>query len=332
VLYLALAFGAPAAFLAVPAHAQVALSKHLILKDGSYQVASKWEVQGDRVHYYSIERSQWEDIPNELIDWNATNKYNADLATNSAPRSSVLKEVDAEERAERAKEEAASPQVAPGIRLPSMGGVFMLDTWRGQPQLVEMVQIGSEINKQTGKNILRAAINPLPMGSKQTVELKGAHAKVQGHEPDPEFYVNVDQPEAQQNASGSVATAGTSRDLDQMPDRYRIVKVESKKDARVVSNLKIAIYGKVKEEQKYIKTTASPVSGGWVKIVPAEPLTPGEYALIEMLSPKEMNLYVWDFGVNPTAPQNSSVWKPVKPPPVSTGTTDSPILKRPPKP
>ncbi len=317
--------------LSAPAHAQNALSKRLILKDGSYQSVSKWEVQGDRVHYYSVERSGWEDIPNELIDWNATNKYNADLGSSSAPRSPAVKEADAEEKAERAKEEAASPQVAPGIRLPSMGGVFMLDTWRGQPQLVEMVQNGADINKQTGKNILRAAINPLPMGSKQTIELKGAHAKVQGHEPDPEFYVNVDQPEAQSNASGSVNTAATSRDLDQMPDRYRIVRAESKKDARVVGNLKVAIYGKITQEQKFIKTTATPVSGGWVKIVPAEPLTPGEYALIEMLSPKEMNLYVWDFGVNPTAPQNSTAWRPTQPPPVSTGTTDSPVLKRPPK-
>lgn len=332
VLYLALALAAPLAVVtAVPVHAQNALSKRLVLKDGSFQSVREWQVQGDRVHYYSLERSEWEDIPNGLIDWTATNKYNADLASNSAPRSTAVSEADAEEKADRAKEEAMSPQVAPGIRLPSMGGVFMLDTYRGQPQLVEMVQSGADVNKQTGKNILRAAINPLPMGTKQTLELRGAHSPVQGHNPDPEFFVNVNQPEAQTNAKGTVNTAGTSRDLDQMPDRYRIVRAESKKDARVVGNLKIAIYGKVSEQQNYIKTTATPVSGGWVKIVPAEPLAPGEYALVEMLSPKEMNLYVWDFGVNPTAPQNGSAWKPTQAPPVSTGTTDSPVLKRPPK-
>jgi hypothetical protein len=326
VLYLAMAL----CLLAPAIHAQT-LSKRLVLKDGSYQAVREWKVQGDRVHFYSIERSEWEDIPNELIDWNATNKYNADLASNTTPRSTDIKEADAEEKADREREEAMSPQVAPGIRLPSMGGVFMLDTYRSQPQLVEMVQSGSEINKQTGKNILKAAINPIPMGSKQSIEIKGAHSKVQGHNPDPEFYVNVSQPEAQSNAKGSVNTAGTARDLDQMPDRYRIVRAESKKDARVVGNLKIAIYGKVTEEQKYIKTTATPMPGGWVKILPAEPLAPGEYALIEMLSPKEMNLFVWDFGINPTAPQNSTAWKPTAPPPNATGTTDSPVLKRPPK-
>ena len=313
------------ALASVPAQSQQN-PKRLVLKDGSYQTVTKWEVKGDRVRYYSAERYDWEELPKDLIDWTATDKYNKE---HEQQRTVTAGEIAQQEEAERRAEEAERPSVAPGLRLPDGGGIFLLDLYRNQPQLVELVQSGGELNKHTGKNILRAALNPLALSSKQTIELKGLHARVQSHQEQPAIYVNVDTTDTSSDQSS--AAPKTGKDTDTLPDRYRIVRVEQRKDTRVVGNLNIAVYGKVTEKENWIKTNSEAV-GDWVKVTPAEPLQPGEYALVEMLGKKQINLYVWDFGVNPAAPANSTAWTPQQPAQSPTGTNESPVLtKRPPK-
>lgn len=294
------------AIASVAAHAQA--PKRLILKDGSYQSATKWEVKGDRVRYYSAERGEWEELPSSMVDWKATEAFEKDVA---AGKNADLEQTLGEEKADAEKEAAANPTVAPGIRLPDGGGVFLLETFKNQPQLDELVQTNGEINKQTGKNILRATINPVA-SMKQSVELKGLHARVQSHTASPELYLNIDT-DAQTQA---VPVA----------DRFRIVRLQKKGDSRILGNLKISMIGNVSQEGTYVKALAEKFSGDWVKLVPLEPLEPGEYAVVEMLSPKEMNLYVWDFGVNPNAPENPTSWKPVPPKENKTGSGESPVL------
>ena len=120
------------------------LAKRLILKDGSYQLATKWEVKGERVRYLSAERNEWEEVPNSLVDWAATDQYEKDRAAGKPSPEAVA--LDKKLEAERQADEARSPHVAPGLRLPDDGGVILLDTFQSQPQLVELQQNSGEIN------------------------------------------------------------------------------------------------------------------------------------------------------------------------------------------
>jgi hypothetical protein len=313
------------AFFAPHASAQE-LAKRLILKDGSYQSVTKYEVKGDRVRYKSAERDEWEELPAALVDWPATEKYEKDRVTSAIPEAAAI---DKETDAERAAEESRLPQVAPGLRLPEASGVFLLDNFQGQPQLVEMQQLEGDVNRNARGNIFRGAINPIA-SAKQTVELEGEHATLHVHVAVPSIYINVDEqdranPEPPEGETASAKPSQPSLDAPraqqpqqpQQPeqalipfDRFRIVRAKATKGKRVVSDLKRNVTGKVSQNQDYVKTTITRVSGGWLKLTPIEDLAPGEYVLVEMKGTEGMNLYVWDFGVNPKAPANANPWKP----------------------
>ena len=290
-------------FLPSAAHSQE-LAKRLILKDGSYQLATKWEVKGDRVRYYSAEREAWEEVPNSLVDWPATDKFEKDRAAGVPSPEAV--ELDKELEAEQKAEEAKTPEVAPGLRLTEDASVVLLDTYQAQPQLVELQQNGGELNKNMKGNILRAAINPIA-SAKQTIEIPGTHAKVQSHAALPAIYANVEQQDQSDNATTEPQMPVQNVQQPGEPwDRFRIVRLQTKGDKRIVGDIKIAVYGKVSQEQKLVPTASEQLTGGWVKVTPASPLTPGEYAVVEMLGQQGMNLFVWDFGVNPAAPANAN--------------------------
>ena len=261
-------------------------TKRLILKDGSYQMVAKYELQGDRVHYLSAERYEWEDLPASLVDWEATKKYEAELSQGKA-RAHVE---TPEEKEEREREEANSPEVTLGLRLPGTGGVFLLDQYDGKPELAEILQNGSELNQQANKkSVLRTAINPVG-SSKHAFELKGAHARIQSHLATPVIYLDIDE--------------GAVTDVP-LNGRFRIVRADAKQDVRVIGNLKVTFTGKTSQESNFLPASVQKLGvGQWVKVTPTQPLPPGEYAVAEMLGPDEINLYVWDFGVNPQAPAN----------------------------
>jgi hypothetical protein len=279
-------------------------TRRLILKDGSYQLATKYEVKGDRVRYYSSEREDWEELPNSLVDWPATEKYEQNRTSATIPEAV---ELDKELGHDNDMAEAKLPEVAPGLRLPEGSGVFLLDNYKGESEIDEINQSAGDVSREAKTNIFRG------ISGKASIELEGAHAAIQSHVDVPTLYINDADEPAPFEGHGPGADPG--RPAQAQPpmassDRFRIVRIDAKNNKRIVGEVKRDGTGEIRQDQKVIKTTVTAIQGGWLKLSPTQNLAPGEYALVEMMGKEGMNIYVWDFGVNPNAPANASPWKP----------------------
>src|SRR5271155_1912013 len=96
--------------------------KRLIMKSGEYQVVTKWEKKGERLRYLSVERNEWEEVPDAMVDWTATDKWNNENVVKTAS-------ADEPKLQEPDKDNDVDEDVAlevEGVKLPIGGGIF---TW-----------------------------------------------------------------------------------------------------------------------------------------------------------------------------------------------------------
>jgi hypothetical protein len=304
----------------------VQVNHRLILKDGSYQVVRKYEIVGDRVRYISVERGgDWEELPYDLIDWPATKKWEqqqAEAAQEQSPAMQEAAEIDKEEEAEREAEKDHRPEVARGLSLPDQDGVFVLDEYLGTPQLVELVPSTGDLQMARQHGI--RSVLPL-QGQMAHVELEGASAKVHLHVNEPTLYLSLDSPDDAKIAADQVTTnaltvdthgassvAHPKRGATSATSGFAIVRVDERKAVRIVGNVHVSPTGDITQDEDVIPATVEVMPGKhWLKLTPKAPLLIGEYALVEILSPKDMNANVWDFQVNPRAGLNETAIGPI---------------------
>jgi hypothetical protein len=322
------------ATLAIIGHAQVSLPSNaatqapgtsqrtrLILKDGSYQIVLRYEVSGKIVRYYSAERDATEEIPADLVDWEATHKWERQhaVAEASDAAQAPAPTIDPELLREEADRAEWRPEVAPDLHLPELDSVLALDNFRGTPELVPLVQSDGELNRVTGHNVLKLAINPRS-ASHQIEQLKGVEAAVQLHVATPAIYVRLGDDSGVMRGGTPLTVdthgAGSGAKTDSSggsPDSgYVMVRADVRTDTRVLASFNIGVLGGgVKQQEDVIETASEVLPGGhWMKLTPKRPLDFGEYALMEVVSENEINLGVWDFGVHPVAPENRDAIKP----------------------
>jgi hypothetical protein len=309
--------------LPVPAEVPGMATNHrLILKDGTYQLVRKYEVVGDRVRYISVERGgDWEELPYDLVDWEATRRWERDHATNPDPSSPAMKEaadIDKEEAAERDEQKARMPEVAKGLELPDEDGVFALDTYEGTPELVELVPSEAGLNGKQKHGL--STLNPMA-GAKANIELEGAHAKVHLHVNDPAIYLSLgarDDAEKVLSHAMTVDTGGTKAATNRKhgahstASGFAIVKVDERRSLRIVGAIHVSPTGAITQDEDVIPARAEVLPGKhWLKLTPGKQLLIGEYALVEILGPSDINQSVWDFRVDPQLGDNAGSLGPI---------------------
>lgn len=297
----------------------------LILKDGSYQVVTQYQIVGNRVRYFSQERGDWEEMPESMVDWAATRKWEQDhnpiAGEENSPAMKEAAALDAEETAEREDQKARMPEVAKGLNLPDQDGVFALDTYRGTPELVALKQINVDPDARVRHG--EAMLNPMT-GAKRRLVLDGGHAKVHLHVDRPTFFISLDTPHAADSKEPVLSNPITVKTVSDtaVTDRkygahspssqFAIVYLDQRIAMRFLGPIQVSSTGAVIGNPIVIPTKVQVMPGGrWLRVEPLRSMLIGEYALVEILSPTEMNPSVWAFELNPATGDNPGSLAPI---------------------
>ena len=235
----------------------------LYLKDGGFQLVREYQVESDRVRFYSVERSQWEEIPLDLIDLKRTE---TEASQRQATLDQETKLAAEEERVERQMQREVS-------RIPQDPGVYWIDG----TQTKVLTQAESTVHNNKGRSVLKR-LAPIPVVSgKATLELAGSQSASLFNNPEQEFYIQLSDPE-----------------------RFGIVRLKPKAGVRIVENLTfMPVTNEVVEEPETIDIFQHQMTpDGLYKIWPKAPLPAGEYAVVEYTEGK-LNMQVWDFAIKP---------------------------------
>jgi hypothetical protein len=248
----------------------VGASQKLFLKDGTYQLVSSYEVHGDRVRYYSVERSAWEEIPLSLVDIEATNRAQQE---EKASQKKVLEEGREIEQQRFEKPIENGFEIAPGVHLPQEEGAYAYDGAR----VIRLIQSSAEVVTDKKRVALVLAM-PAPLLKRRSiVVLPGAKAAVRLQQAEPTFYV---------------------QSSDELGAKLELISLKVVKQSRIVEKVEAGRAGieKPSELRVAVQLERTQLAPGLYRLKLLHPLDPGEYALGDLVQQK-LNLQLWDFGV-----------------------------------
>src|SRR5665213_2326491 len=235
----------------------------LYLKDGTFQLVKEYKVDGDRLRYYSVERSDWEELPASLVDLKRTESEEA-----------VKREKIERQAKEITEEESALAELRKEIlKIPQDPGVYRL--LEGDQLQIFKLSDGV-LHSSKGRTVLKV-LSPVPViAGKATLETAGEHSDLIIKEARPEFYIQLSSPQ----------------------DSIAIVKLTPKGGVRIVERIAIEpIVNIPTEERDSVQIfTKQLTESGLYKIWPQEDLAKGDYAVLDYTEGK-IDGRIFDFRI-----------------------------------
>ncbi len=201
----------------------------LYLKDGSYQLVREYQLEDDRVRFYSLDRDEWEEVPAALVD---LDKTKAEIKARADAIRADAAAQDAEDKAER----AARREVK---NVPAEPGVYLIDDQKPELDNLTALKVGESKVVTNKRRSMLKAISPVPLvPGKATLELDGPHSSQGTANRSPEFYIRLSEEE-----------------------RFGIVRMGEHKGNRVVEKLTIQPVIKETDAGAGLSGGISPASG-----------------------------------------------------------------------
>jgi hypothetical protein len=233
----------------------------LYMKDGTFHIINQYKVEGDRVKFYSVERSDWEEMPVDLLDLKRTEAENS---ARTAKLEEENKIIDAEEKARREQDREV-------MKIPQDPGAYMIE----DNKLRIFHAAESKLHSDKRRTVLKV-LSPIPMVSgKATVELDNAHSTNIVKDSRPEIYLQLSADE-----------------------QFGIIKLTPKGEVRIADRLSIVpVTKEVVDDIDLVPIFRKQLSDNLLyKIWAEQSMEDGEYAVVQF-TPGKSNMQIWDFAI-----------------------------------
>jgi hypothetical protein len=237
----------------------VAAPLTLHLKSGGEMLVREYEVNGERVRYYSSERSQWEEMPTRLIDLEKTQQV-------VERQNRRLEAMRAESAAERRAERKGRTELH---NIPIDDGLYLY-----QGEQATAVPQDEVIEEQSGKRNFLRVLSPVPLvPGKRKLLVEGKFSNFLIADAVPIFFIR-----------------------DPQLVHFAVIKLTEDKRRRLAQIIEVAQDQQFFEQQEEVQVFRQQLASGVYRVWPTQDLPPGEYAFINF-TPGELDLRVWSFAV-----------------------------------